>query len=345
MAASREAINLPHVPVVGPGSGEGVGKLFYSWDPQQKKQVQHTPAAILSVGEINTLAALKARSASTLLPELNKAWMGEELGFAYSDRTKRLDVPPHGYRLCMVAGIQPANANVLLDDVDSGTPARWLWMPTSDHAAPTVRPTVPPVWNEWRPRWGDTDRIDPTALRPMEVCQTAWDAVDVAAFDRLHEISTDAYNSHALLSRLKTAATLALLDNRPYVVTEEDWQLAGIVHDVSDTTRQRMIDLIEQTKIKNNRVRAEAEASRTILIGNRVAEATVQRVGRAIMRKLDSDKGDWISRSKLRGSLDSKDRGYFEGAIEALKTSGQVEERELEADHKGNVGTEYRRAR
>jgi hypothetical protein len=244
----------------------------------------------------------------------------------------------------MVAGIQPANAYILLDDVDSGTPARWLWMPTSDHAAPAARPTMPPVWNEWRPRWGDTDRIDPAALRPMEVCQTAWDAVDAAALNRLREISTDAYNSHALLSQLKTAAALALLDNRPSMVTEEDWQLAGAVHAVSDTTRQQMIDMIEQTKIRNNRVRAEAEASRTILIGNRVAEAAVQRVGRALMRKLDTVH-DWVAHWKLRGSLASNDRDYFEDAIDALKTGGQVEERELEADHRGHVGTEYRRAR
>jgi hypothetical protein len=62
------------------------------------------------------------------------------------------------------------------------------------------------------------------------------------------------------------------------------------------------------------------------------------------MRKLDKVT-DWMPRSELRRTaLESKDRGYFDDAIEALKISGQVEERELEANHRGHVGTEYRRA-
>jgi hypothetical protein len=80
------------------------------------------------------------------------------------------------------------------------------------------------------------------------------------------------------------------------------------------------------------------------VIHDRMAEQTTQRVGRTIMRKLDKI-GDWVTHSKLRTSLDSKDRGYFEDAIDALRTAGQVEERDLEAEHSGHTGTEYRRAR
>jgi hypothetical protein len=125
------------------------------------------------------------------------------------------------------------------------------------------------------------------------------------------------------------------------MTTEDDWKLAPAVRQVSDQTRQYVIDALERDKIKNNRVRAEAEASRVILIGNRVTEAAVQRVGRAIMRKLDTVQ-DWVSHSELRRSLASKDRGYFEDEIEALKTSGQVAEREVQS---GQHGTEYRRPR
>jgi hypothetical protein len=127
-------------------------------------------------------------------------------------------------------------------------------------------------------------------------------------------------------------------------ITEEDWQLAGLVHAVSDRTPQRVIGTLEQDKAKNNRARAESEAHRTIVIHDRMAEHTIQRVGRSIMRKLDKV-GDWVTRRELRGSLESKDRGYFEDAIEALKAAGQVEERELKAEHSAHTGTEYRRAR
>jgi hypothetical protein len=345
--AARAAIDLPHVDVVGPGSGEGIGHLFKFWDNKDKTYVQYRDAVILSAAEVSTLNALRTRPASTLFPELNKAWMGEPLGFSYVAREKSIALQPHEYRLCLVTGIQPANAYVILDDVDSGSPARYLWLPTSDPGAPAVTPNQPPMWRGWSlaRSVGNLDSVDPTQLRPMEVCQTARDAVDKAALDRLHEKLTDFYNSHALLSRLKTAGALALLNNRPAVITEEDWQLAGIVHEVSDRTRQRVIDMLTATKAESNRVRAEAEAHRAIVIDNRMAEHSTRRVGRTIMRKLDKA-NDWMPRSELRRTaLESKDRGYFEDAIEALKISGQVEERELEADHRGHVGTEYRRAR
>jgi hypothetical protein len=99
------------------------------------------------------------------------------------------------------------------------------------------------------------------------VCQTAVDAVDQAALDRLHGKPTDLFNSHALLSRLKTAAALALHECRADAITKEDWQLAGVVHGVSDNTRQRMIDVLKHSKTENNRSRADQNLHVDILEG------------------------------------------------------------------------------
>jgi hypothetical protein len=211
-------------PNPGPGSGEGIGHLFLGWDKTDKELKQHTVATILSAAEIDTLSALKSRQASTLFPELRKAWMGEPLGFAYVDKEKRLTVPRHSYRLCLITGIQPANA-------------------------------------------------------------------------------------------------------------------APILRAVSDQTRQHVGRVLEQDKSKNNQARAHAEADRAILVDNRLAEHTVQRVGRWIVRKLD-EAADWVSHADLRRRLFFKDRDYFEDAIEALKVSGQIEERKVKS---GQSGIEYRR--
>jgi hypothetical protein len=295
-------------------------------------------SAILSAPEIDTLTALKTRQASTLFPELRKAWMGEPLGFAYVDREKRLTIPRHSYRLCLITGIQPSNVAPILEDHTSGTPQRFLWLPADDPGAPDERPDGPGTYPN--PLGTSPDR----SRREMRVCETAQAEIDAARVNHLRGNTADALDGHALLARLKIAAGLAVLDGRTDAITEEDWQLAGLVHAVSDQTRQRVIDTLEQAKVRNNRARAEAEASRAILVGDRVAEAATQRVGRAITRKLDKMDG-WVTRRELRGSLASKDRAYFEDAIEALKAGGQVEERELEAEHSGHTGTEYRRAR
>jgi hypothetical protein len=337
-SAALEAVDLAHIPTYGPGSGEAIGHLFYVWDKKAEELRQHTVSAILSAPEIDTMTALKTRQASTLFPELRKAWRGEPLGFAYVDREKRLTIPRHSYRLCLITGIQPGNAAPILEDHSSGTPQRLLWMPADDPGAPDERPDDPGTYPNPLGTFNDRSR------RQMRVCETARAEIDAARVRHLRGDTADALDGHALLARLKIAAGLAVLDGRTDEITDEDWQLAGIVHAVSDRTRQQVISTLEQAKARNNHARAEAEASRAILVGDRVTEAATRRVGRAVMRKLDTAH-DWVSRSELRSSLPSRDRGHFEDAIEALKAAGQVEERELEANHKGHTGTEYRRAR
>jgi hypothetical protein len=337
-SAALEAVDLAHIPTYGPGSGEAIGHLFYVWDKKAEELRQHTVSAILSAPEIDTLTALKTRQASTLFPELRKAWMGEPLGFAYVDREKRLTIPRHSYRMGLITGIQPGNAAPILEDHSSGTPQRFLWLPADDPGAPDERPDDPGTYPDPLGTFHDRSR------RQMQVCETARAEIDAARVDHLRANTTDALDGHALLAQLKIAAGLAILDGRMDAITEEDWQLAGLVHAVSDRTPQRVIGTLEQDKAKNNRARAESEAHRTIVIHDRMAEHTIQRVGRSIMRKLDKV-GDWVTRRELRGSLESKDRGYFEDAIEALKAAGQVEERELKAEHSAHTGTEYRRAR
>jgi hypothetical protein len=330
-SASREAIVLPHVDVVGPGSGEGLSHLFMMWDTKEKRHVQYRDAAILSAAEVSTLNALKARSASTLFPELNKAWMGEPLGFAYVAKEKSLNVKPHTYRLGLVTGIQPANADVILGDVDSGTPARYLWLPPSDPGAPIVRPEAPGPWLGWTlaRSVGNLDSLDPTQLRPMDVCDSARDAVDKAALDRLHETPTDSFNSHALLSRLKTAAALALLENRAGAITEEDWQLADVVHAVSDRTRLRMTDVLKARQQTANAARALDEGRREVIKGSVVKDDEVKQACQAIIKKLRRE-GGWVTGSVARAGVYVKLRQHFNEAVEKLVEAGQIEIEEVE---------------
>ena len=329
--AARGAIDLLHVDVVGPGSGEGIGHLFKYWYNKEKTYVQYRDAVILSATEVSTLNAMKARQASTLFAELNKAWIGEPLGFSYVAKEKSLNIRPNEYRLCLITGVQPANANVILEDVDSGSPARYLWMPASDPGRPIVQPNQPPMWRGWTlaNSVSNFDSIDPTQLRPMDVCRTARDAVDHAALDRLAEVPTDPFNSHALLSRLKTAAALALLENRSAAITEQDWQLAGAVHAVSDRTRLRMIDTLKARQRTANAARALEEGHREVIRGQFVEDHEVKQACQAITKKLRRE-GDWVPGKTARDAVPSKLRPRFLEAVDKLAEAGQVEVEEVE---------------
>jgi hypothetical protein len=107
-SAAYEAVDLSHVDVVGPASGEGIGHLFKGWDRSQKDYLQYRSAVIISAPEISTLNALKSGQASTLFPELNKAWFGESLGFSNAARERR--GPPPATRLTLLLAGRPSNA-------------------------------------------------------------------------------------------------------------------------------------------------------------------------------------------------------------------------------------------
>jgi hypothetical protein len=292
---------------------------------------------IISAAEIDTLAALKSRQASTLFPELRKAWVGEPLGFAYVAAEKRLNIPRHSYRLCLITGIQPANAGTLLDDHAAGTPQRFLWLPADDPGAPDQKPAEPEPWPD--PLWTPHGEIGVTWQPVMHVCDTARAEIDQARLAVLRGELSEVMDGHALLAQLKVAAALALLNGKTHTVTDEDWQLAAIARAVSDQTRQEVVHTLQKAKTDNNRAQAEAEAQRAIHVSHRLTDDAIQRVSRALLRQLDAA-NDWITHNTLRHKLPSRDRKYFPEALAALKDAGQIDERPVQS---GQDGTEYRR--
>lgn len=104
---ARAALHTAEVFETGPGSGEGLNHLFAHYDKQSDSTKFHRHTVYFTVPEVDTLNSLGVRSGSTLLSQLTKAWSGESLTFAYADPVKRLVIPAHSYRLCMVVGIQP----------------------------------------------------------------------------------------------------------------------------------------------------------------------------------------------------------------------------------------------
>lgn len=321
-AAARDAVTLPPLREAGPGSGEGLAHLFAS--RQRGDLVRHETAVLLNVHEVDTLTALTQRRGATLLPELRKAWMGEPLGFAYADPSKRIELPEHTYRLCLVAGVQPSRAGELWGSADGGTPQRFVWLPVSDTDAPDTAPAAPdPV--EWNPP--TLPPVDPrTGLRPLTVCDTARHVLDR---DRLATLRTDTitddpgHTGHDGLARLKVAAALALLDGRADV-TDDDWTLAGHVMARSNETRDAVLAHLARRTSAQNRRRGEQEAERAVTVAEHLADTAAQRVAGVVRRAL-ARRDEWVSSSDVRRAVASPDRGYFDEAVDRLVDAGVVE--------------------
>lgn len=235
---------VPHGPEIGAvevGSGEGLAHQYVRRPTpselaaesdliDSRGMVRIRESVLFTAGEVDTLAAVGARSSATLMPKLRNAYSGEELGFGYANPEKALLVGPHGYRMGLVVGVQPRRAAALLDDADGGTPQRFAWVRVTD---PTIRR---------RPR-GASTAITPLAL-PMDwpvdpwtmpVPEVAEDAVLDAHVARQRG-EGDALDGHSLFTRLKVMASLAVIDGR-IAPNDEDWALAGHVMAHSDAVR------------------------------------------------------------------------------------------------------------
>lgn len=314
---ARDAIDMGHIRVVPTGSGEGVAAL-YTRREKGKNVDSEERSAIVSVAEVSTLTALKARQGATILGELCKAWSGEQLGFQNSDPERTRIVAEHTYRLCAVVGVQPTKANGLLDEADQGVPQRFVWVSSLDTDAPDMPPAEP------SPITLDVDMVRFRApfgrfvfAMPDVVRQT----VDEVRLSRLRG-EGEPLDGHALQTRMKVAAGFAVLDERT-AANNDDWNLAGILMAVSDGIRARAVAELQRAADRADDALGRREGVRQAAAMEAVAKSSVQRIAPKIRKRLLSAGGE-MATSEARRQCAHRDRDYFDDAIEALVAAGDV---------------------
>ena len=311
------------------GTGEGVAKAFVHRQPQREggRLVQHNHNALISVTEVTALTAIAERKGSTIISILRELWMGEEIGFQNSNPETRITVAAHSYRAAMVVGIQPKKAGVILDDIDAGLPQRFLYLSGVDPELAAdepeeeyVRPEITPLsLSESKPlRQLDGEH------RVVKVWPKAAWQIRQAARDRTRGL-TQAIDGHRLLLQEKVSWALGqITGSSPAEIREEDWQRAETVMDVSDGTYDRLIDAQHQAARQANTMRAKGEAERELIKDDVIRDQAVVRVATAIMRKVKKSPGE-LTRKTTRGPLNSRDRDYFDDALQQLTDAGQLE--------------------
>ncbi|MCH5645359.1 hypothetical protein [Gordonia sp. ABSL49_1] len=310
-AAARDATNLPALPELPLGTGEGMARTFAANDEGQ----QEIRSAIFTASEVDGLAALGARTGATVMSVFRQAISGESIGSANAQKHTRVIVPAHSYRAVFTIGVQPERAQPLIGDT-AGTAQRILWVPTSDPDAPERRPSEPDRWTVPRTLVPGDRR---TVLRlPDE----AVEAMDRTQLGKLHgDPDINPLDGHALMTRAKIAAGLMVLDGRMREVTIEDWELAGVLMRESDRTRDRVAAVLADSARRVNRAKAHAVAERDDV----VAEKKVQRAANGIVARLERSR-QVLSKSDLRKALRSDLRPEFQPAIDRLIGDGLVAE-------------------
>ena len=307
-----------------PSSGEGIIALFV--DVEKGVPVQHTHNVLSIVDEVATLAAQQDRQGSTLGSILRSAWSGATLSTNGADRNRRRHLHAHSYRFVAVVGVQPATAHYLLNDQGAGTPQRIIWLPATDKHAPDVdlpRPEVD-LLTLWRPPVHKPEIGFPDSVR------------DLVRRVRLNALrgNVSELDGHALLAREKLAAALALLHGEADV-SDELWDVSGLVMRVSDRTRESLLRYEAAEARKRVERQGRTDAQREAVKQTHGLENAILTAARYVHRNAGG-----VSRRQLKDSC-GRWRGLANEAITEAVTRGLIREELVEHANGRQTGKRY----
>ncbi len=292
------------------GSGQGIAEAF-----TRRSELDEIKPVIFDVPEVDTLAGLTKTQGSVLLPTVKSLAMGEQLGQTNATKESSRNVPAHSYRACLSVGVQPGHADVLFADATGGTPQRFLWVPVADPniADGDFRDPAPLVTDMpfWIPGVDDVVEIE-----------YEWPEIEPAirtAFIARNRGEADALDGHALLTRCKVAALVAIMHQR-VGVTEDDWNKSGEIMAVSDRTRASLLQQEADIRAAAIRERGKNDALRSEGRDDYQLESVKNSIVAALTKR-----GGSASASELNSALGKPHRRkFFAQALAELVDAGRA---------------------
>lgn len=324
------------------GSGEGIVEALFDdvseMNPdtgkreKRKRQTKHN--AFVYVDEGDMLAAVSHRQGSTLLSTLRTIWSGSTLGNTNASPDRKRIVPAGQYTYGVIVGLQPALAGPLLEEAKAGTPQRFCWAPAVDPAVPEQPPAWPMSF-DWTPEKPDLEAVRDKAgymrhyLRVADRVSHEIRANDLA---RQRGATLDLHQAHAELSRLKVAGLLAVLESR-YTITDEDWELAGVVKAASDANLDHARAVVDGEAARHERAASDRNARRQVAATAATEGWRTVKCAEKIRAKVVTDPGILVS--KLRRDIGQRWRDVVDDGLAYGTGEGWFHERR-EPSHSGD---------
>lgn len=294
------------------GSGEGIAATFMP--PARQDENNEAPRSVIfSCSEIDILTGIAARQGATILGTLKAFAMGELLGSTNASKANSRNVPEHTYRGCLSVGAQPGHTGIIFDDTTGGTPQRFLWAPTIDRGMPNDRIGDPAPLDTDIPMWAPIDGVVEIGYGPPEIPETI-----IGAHLARQRGDGDALDGHWMLVRCKVAAVLAIMHHRS-VVSAQDWELSAMVMQVSDATRQTLVEHAQKAARAKIEARAVARATGEEFYENNRAVT----VRNSVLRMLERD-GEQSGSDLRRRQGTGEKRLLFDQVIGLLESDGLI---------------------
>jgi hypothetical protein len=276
------------------GSGEGLIEAYLRKAGDNKEKTQIETAALFYVDEGETFIRGTKRDASTTLGTLRSAWSGAVLGQQNASKETTRLLPVGSYRMALIMGFQPEYIAELINDDAAGTPQRFLLVSSIDKR-------IPDVAEKWR---GTLDirqagsgamHVDSEILRIIRGTQVRI---------RRGEIARDRQDTHIDLMQLRTAALLSLLCGSNDGVTNQWWNLAGLMTENSRKIIGALQD--EYRRVDNDKMTARAE--QRIQTDEMLAEHNMKRIAHNLGKMAHKNGANTFE--GLRRNLAKRDRNY-----------------------------------
>ena len=130
----------------------------------------------------------------------------------------------------------------------------------------------------------------------------------------------DPLDGHLMLTRLKVAAALAVLDGRT-AVNRDDWRLSSYVMQRSKQSRDECVAALKSVETAKARERGQLDEERAQAREHR----KLDRVANWIVEKVEANPRG-VTEGWLRRNMAGRDRDSFEAALGAAISSGRVEQ-------------------
>jgi len=341
--AAKRALNVkdvdlpPNYTIEGnPASGEGVASLYSPRILPGDQETELTLTrrnALIANPEGSELFAKMSNKGSTLLPVTLKAVFGESLSSQKADTTQNRHVPEGSYSLAILFGIQPALAAQLIQDTSSGFAQRVLCVPISDSR---VEEITDQMWKErktthtnsrhsnhepnWKPPTPNThfELDDHVERRLVEMLST-----------KEHQRGEIDKHRPAMLNKLMCLITL--FDNPGatgrIIITEQCMREAELLLGICDMGRTMITNALKEEQKKQAQKQARAETELEKAKADIYADDLQADIKRILYKLTNLDKGQGISRAKLRSATLPRTHDRFDKAIQRAIEESHLHEK------------------
>jgi len=291
----------------------------------------------MSKDEGEFLVKMSGKEGDTFLPTARTMWAGADASVRNADRSRTRVIPAHEYRTCLLVALQDEIASKLMTDaeISKGTPQRFLWTRLVD---PYILPygeqpdlPEPLVFDTSNVGWMNGDSVSNfLGLGEIDMIYVP-EVLNIVNRLLYDEISGKREDGHLTQLRCRIACLFALFDGYRQTVNMEDWDLAGVIIQDSEATRNELLEKAAKSRIKASENKARVQGYELDTMHATADAAAVRRVANGLMRKFGGR--GIIKQREIDRAVARRDREQYQKlAIQLLVDEGVIQEM---GEHKG----------